>query len=167
MSSLSFFLGPSSKKARDTQITTRVTEGALVFRVSRRINALARMHSLQKIWRKRETACSLSKLWKVWQEKDLIFPPFQNYLQVPCQKLKKGTTEDHHEHQLTPEAGQMIYHISQVSQPTNTLKIKEKELFAFIAHSVMHATQLKVTLYSAAYLIAWNSYASHLVHCKV
>ena len=132
---VSLFLGPSSKKALDTQITTRVTEGALVFRVSRRINALARMHSLQKIWRKRETACSLSKLWKVWQEKDLIFPPFQNYLQVPCQKLKKGTTEDHHEHQLTPEAGQMIYHISQVFQPTNTLQIKKKELFALKAQA--------------------------------
>ena len=65
----------------------------------------------------------------------MFFPPFQNYLQVPCQKLKKGTKEDHHEHQLTPEAGQMIYHISQVSQPTNTLKIKEKELFALKAHA--------------------------------
>ena len=40
-----FFLGPSSKKALDTHITPRVTEGALVFRVSRRINALAGMHS--------------------------------------------------------------------------------------------------------------------------
>ena len=141
-----FFLNLSSKKARDTQITTRVTEGALVSRVSRRINALAhthaRTHSLHQIWRKRETARGLSKLWKVWQEKDLIFPPFQNYLQVPCQKLKKGTTEDHHEHQLTPEAGQMIYHISRVFQPTNTLQIKKKELFAFIVHSVMHAMHL-------------------------
>ena len=129
-------------------------------------NQRSRRHALSSLnlKKKRETARSLSK---VWQEKDLIFPPFQNYLQVPCQKLKKGTKEDHHEHQLTPEAGQMIYHISQVSQPTNTLKIKEKELFAFIGHSVMHATQLKVTLYSAAYLIAWNSYASHMVHCKV
>ena len=42
---VSLFLGPSSKKARDTQITTRVTEGTLVSRASRRINALARMHS--------------------------------------------------------------------------------------------------------------------------
>ena len=74
--------------------------------------------------------------------KGFDFPPFQNYLQVPCQKIKKGTTEDHHEHQLTPEAGQMIYHISRVSQPTNTLQIKKRELFAFIAHSDMRAMQL-------------------------
>ena len=40
-----FFLNLSSKKARDTQITTRVTEGALVSRVSRRINALAHTHA--------------------------------------------------------------------------------------------------------------------------
>ena len=42
---VSLFLGPSSKKARDTQITSRVTEGTLVSRASRGINALARMHS--------------------------------------------------------------------------------------------------------------------------
>jgi len=35
----------------------------------------------------------------------------------------------------------MIYHISRVSQPTNTVQIKKKELFAFIAHNVMHAMQ--------------------------
>lgn len=40
-----FFLSPSNKKARDTQITTRMTEGALAFRASRRINAFARMDS--------------------------------------------------------------------------------------------------------------------------
>ena len=95
----------------------------------------------------------------MWQQKDLIFPPFQNYLQVPCQTLKKGTTEGHHEHQLTPKAGQMIYHISQVSQPTNTLQIKKKQLFELKAHACMQCSQ--VTLYSAAYfwLKAWFSLA--------
>ena len=72
---VSLFLGPSSKKARDTQITTRVTEGTLVSRVSRLRRS--RTHALPSLNLKKKRDCWRSKqAVKGVTRKGFDFPTF-------------------------------------------------------------------------------------------